>query len=87
MLKSLWKKELNSTDEEIKNAKYFKTLVPIDYYRFLKLSDKKIIRKNVSIPRWLNKIGKRNNINFSKVLKEALMKEIGIDDIDENYIM
>ncbi|WP_311678595.1 type II toxin-antitoxin system HicB family antitoxin [Sneathia vaginalis] len=81
------KKELNSTDEEIKNAKYFKTLVPIDYYRFLKLSDKKIIRKNVSIPRWLNKIGKRNNINFSKVLKEALMKELGIDDIDENYIM
>lgn len=35
---------------------------------------KKVIRKNVSIPAYLNTYGELHNINFSKVLKDALMK-------------
>lgn len=34
----------------------------------------KAIRKNITIPAWLNTYGESNNINFSKVLQEALMK-------------
>lgn len=35
---------------------------------------KKVIRKNVSIPAYLNTYGELHNINFSKILKDALMK-------------
>lgn len=32
----------------------------------------KTVRKNITIPAWLNTYGEKNNINFSKVLQEAL---------------
>ena len=35
---------------------------------------KKIVRKNVSIPAYLNTFGELHNLNFSKILKDALMK-------------
>lgn len=35
---------------------------------------KKIVRKNVSIPAYLNTYGELHNLNFSKILKDALMK-------------
>lgn len=33
------------------------------------------VRKNITIPAWLNTYGEMNHINFSKVLSEALMKQ------------
>lgn len=33
----------------------------------------KAVRKNITIPAWLNTYGEKNNINFSKVLQEALL--------------
>lgn len=30
------------------------------------------VRKNVTIPEWLNELAKENNVNFSQVLTEAL---------------
>jgi hypothetical protein len=35
----------------------------------------KTIRKNITIPAWLNTYGEKNNINFSKVLQDALLKQ------------
>ena len=35
----------------------------------------KTVRKNISIPAWLNTYGEKNNINFSRVLQEALLKK------------
>ena len=35
---------------------------------------KKIVRKNVSIPAYLNTYGEIHQLNFSKILKDALMK-------------
>ena len=37
------------------------------------------LRKNVSIPSWLNEMAKKSNINFSNILQEALKHELGID--------
>ena len=34
----------------------------------------KAVRKNITIPAWLNAYGEKNNINFSKVLQDALLK-------------
>lgn len=33
----------------------------------------KAIRKNLTIPAWLNTFAEKNNINFSKVLQDALL--------------
>lgn len=35
----------------------------------------KSVRKNITIPAWLNSYGERRGINFSKVLQDALLKE------------
>lgn len=35
----------------------------------------KSIRKNITIPAWLNTYGEKNNVNFSKVLTDALLKQ------------
>ena len=35
----------------------------------------KAIRKNITIPAWLNTYGEKNNVNFSKVLTDALLKQ------------
>lgn len=35
----------------------------------------KSVRKNITIPAWLNTYGEKNNINFSKVLTDALLKQ------------
>ena len=34
----------------------------------------KAVRKNITIPAWLNTYGEKNNINFSKVLQDALLE-------------
>ena len=34
----------------------------------------KTVRKNITIPAWLNTYGEKNNINFSRVLQDALLK-------------
>ena len=38
----------------------------------------KAVRKNITIPAWLNTYGEKNNINFSKVLQEALLKSASV---------
>ena len=64
-------------EEALKNS--FKSLVGLDFQKYLKEVNVKSIRKNVTIPSWLNEVAKRNNINFSKVLQEALERELEID--------
>ena len=36
------------------------------------------VRKNVTIPSWLNEMGKNHNLNFSNLLQEAIKKELDI---------
>ena len=35
----------------------------------------KSVRKNITIPAWLNTYGEKNNVNFSKVLTDALLTQ------------
>ncbi|MHB9305304.1 hypothetical protein [Fusobacterium polymorphum] len=37
------------------------------------------VRKNVTIPSWLNEMGKSHNLNFSNLLQEAIKKELDIE--------
>ena len=47
-------------------------LVSIDMAAFMRKYHSKKVRKNVTIPEWLNDLAEENNLNFSQVLTEAL---------------
>ena len=64
-------------NELLKNS--FVTLVGFDLVQYIKDTQKTIVRKNVSIPSWLNELGKNYNLNFSNLLQEAIKKELDID--------
>ena len=50
------------------------SLVICDTDKYEEKYSKKIVRKNVSIPAYLNTYGELHNLNFSKILKDAIMK-------------
>lgn len=53
-------------------------LVAIDMLAYKKKYQSKTIRKNVTVPEWLNSIAEENNINFSQVLTEALKLKLHV---------
>jgi antitoxin HicB len=62
-------------EDEVDLSKSFKTLVGINMDDYISKVSKKVIKKTVTIPSYLNELGKNSNINFSKLLTDALEKE------------
>ena len=56
----------------------FATLISADTLAYRRLHDTKAVRKNLSIPRWLDTLAVQRNINFSNILQNALMRELGV---------
>ena len=54
-------------------------LIKADTIEYRRLHDTKSVRKNVSIPSWLNTLAINKNINFSNLLQNALMHELRIE--------
>ncbi|HJA12736.1 MAG TPA: type II toxin-antitoxin system HicB family antitoxin [Candidatus Mediterraneibacter merdipullorum] len=54
------------------------TLVDVDFTEYRKKVDNKAVKKNCTIPYWLNVEAEKAGINFSKVLQDALMNVLGI---------
>lgn len=52
----------------------FVSLVLLDIDDYAERYGDKAVRKNITIPAWLNTYGEKNAINFSKVLTEALLQ-------------
>ena len=67
-------KQWEIDDEDIISS--FKTLVIVDLDEFLQKWSNKSVRKNLTIPQWLNTKAEALNINFSQVLQEALIQKI-----------
>ncbi|HNX28751.1 MAG TPA: type II toxin-antitoxin system HicB family antitoxin [Syntrophomonadaceae bacterium] len=57
-----------------------KTLVDIDIEEYRKAHDNRTIRKNLTLPSWLNERAENAGINFSQTLQKALKKQLGIQD-------
>ena len=53
------------------------TLVDIDFDIYRRKMDQKMVRRNVTLPNWLNVAADEANINVSGVLQEALKKRLG----------
>lgn len=71
-------REIDFTKSEFACAeKSYVSLVDVDFAIYRKKADNKMVRKNVTIPNWLNKAAEKEKINVSKVLQEALMEKVG----------
>ncbi len=68
-----------SKREDIKlQGKEFVNYVACDTMEYRKRYNNKAVKKTLTIPAWLNEKACSMNINFSQVLKEALMKKTGM---------
>ena len=54
------------------------SLVDIDLEEYRKKNDMRIVKKNCTIPSWLNFEAERAGVNFSAVLQAALKRELHI---------
>lgn len=52
------------------------TLVDVDFAEYRKSLDNRAIRKNCTIPYWLNAEAEKAGINFSRLLQEALIAKL-----------
>ncbi len=53
-------------------------LIDIDFDEYRRRNDERTVRKNCTIPSWLNAEAEKAGINFSAVLRDALKKELHI---------
>lgn len=51
----------------------FVSILVLDMDSYAEKYSEKAVRKNLTIPAWLNTFGEKNHINFSQVLQESLM--------------
>ena len=56
----------------------FVTLVDLDLEAYRRQMNNKAVRRNVSIPSWLNQAAEAAHLNVSRVLQEALMDKLGV---------
>ena len=54
------------------------SLVDIDFAEYRRKNDLRVVKKNCTIPSWLNFEAERAGVNFSAVLQAALKKELHI---------
>lgn len=54
------------------------SLVKADTLKYRQLHDTQAVKKTLTIPRWLDILAKSNNVNFSNILQNALMKELNV---------
>ena len=66
----------NSTFAE--EGKSYVSMVDVDITEYRKKVDNKSVRRNVTLPNWLNVEAEKAHINVSKVVKEALMEKLGV---------
>ena len=62
----------NITDVKPDEPDGIVSLISLDMDAYAEKYGSKAVRKNVTIPAWLDTFGERNNINYSQVLREGL---------------
>ena len=60
------------------NPERIVTLVDVDFTEYRRANDMRTVRRNVSLPNWLNVKAEQSGINVSAVLQKALKAELGI---------
>ena len=69
-----------STDNPPHKSDEIVTLVDIDFSAYRRAHDLRTIRKNVTIPAWLNQLAEDAGVNFSQVLQEGLKQKLKVSE-------
>ena len=54
------------------------SMVDVDFAEYRRRMDNKTVRRNVTLPNWLNQEAEKAHINVSGVLQEALILKLGV---------
>lgn len=54
------------------------TLVDVDFAEYRRKNEMRTVKKNCTIPSWLNYEAEKADINFSQTLQNALMEQLGV---------
>lgn len=65
------------TDIKVENGD-FTDLIVLDMDSYAAKCGSSAVRKNCTIPFWLNAIAEKRHVNFSKTLQEALINQLGL---------
>lgn len=55
------------------------SFVDVDFTEYRRQNDMRTVRRNVSLPSWLNAEAEKAGINVSSVLQNALKHELGVE--------
>lgn len=56
------------------------SIVDVDFDFYRRVNEMRTVRKNVTIPSWLNELAEKNKINFSAALQEGLKHQLNITE-------
>ena len=70
--------EMSTVTKETKND--IVTLVDVDFTEYRKQNDMRAVRRNATLPSWLDYEAKKSGLNVSAVLQKALKQELHITD-------
>lgn len=62
------------------NADDIITLVDVDFAEYRRKNDIRTVRRNVTLPSWLNFEAEKSGVNVSAILQRALKQELHITD-------
>jgi len=68
--------DLINLDAKLEYESGMANYIMLDIDSYSEKCGDKAIRKNLTIPAWLNTIAEKHNINFSRVLQNALQSEL-----------
>lgn len=54
------------------------TLVTINISEYKRKYDNKVVKKTITIPNYLNELGKENGVNFSEIMTNALKEKLSV---------
>jgi len=61
------------------------SMVDIDFVEYRRANEQRTIRRNVSLPSWLNSEAEKAGINVSALLQSALKKELQVNEPYRRY--
>jgi len=64
--------DIETKDREIKS------LVMVDFDEYRRRTEKRLVKKTLTIPMWLNLEAEKEGVNFSATLQEALKAKLGV---------
>ncbi len=66
--------------EFAEDGECFVSMVDIDFAEYRRKKDRKSVRRNVTLPSWLDFEADKAGINVSKVLQDALISTLGLSE-------